>query len=341
MQKFARSAGAFFLCFCLCVSLGSAYAAAALDLTGQTFDGLPALMTAINEAGAPKTVDLTGVPMELEDRRALMAAFPDTSFEWIVDVYGLKVSSQEAYIDIGTKNVKSLDVLMDYLDCLPNIRRVDMYYRTVPQEYIPELSRRHPDIRFNYLVKFAGYHVRTEVSAFSTLKDGSPPYIKSEEFAPLKYLPDLQALDLGHNAITDLSFLYDLPNLKVLILAVNKITDITPIGSLKDLEYLELFMNDITDLSPLEGLDKLLDLNLCLNDVEDITPLLGLTSLERLWISRNKRLSDASKEQLRQALPNTEINFTTQMSTQGGWRTHPRYKVIRRMFYRRVYFPFE
>jgi Leucine-rich repeat (LRR) protein len=73
----------------------------------------------------------------------------------------------------------------------------------------------------------------------------------------LKYLKNLKYLDVGHNAIDDLSFLYDLPELRILIVADNYvtdyITDLTPIASLKHLQYLEVFTNNITDLSPLSG----------------------------------------------------------------------------------------
>ena len=338
-----RGLCAFFLCCLLCTILSPGHAESVLDLVGQTFENLDTLMTLIQEADEPETVDLTDVKLSLEERKALLSAFPNTTFQWTISVYGVKVSTQDTYLDLYIKNVTSLDELMDYIDCLPNIREVDLYSTKVPEAYLTVFEERHPKIQFNWLLVLANhYHIRTNVTAFSTLKNGSPPLLKSEQFAPLKYLKDLQALDLGHNAITDLSFLYDLPKLKVLILAVNKITDITPIASLKDLEYLELFMNDITDLTPLQGLDKLIDLNLCINDIEDITPLEGLTGLQRLWISRNKDITDESKERLQASLPNTEINFTARMSTGEGWRgSHPRYKLIRKIFYRRVYFPFE
>ena len=91
-------------------------------------------------------------------------------------------------------------------------------------------------------------------TAFSTLHgDPSDPVHSENDFSILKYCKNLMALDVGHNIIRDVSFLYDLPKLRVLILACNCITDITPVGSLKDLEYLEIFWNQIGDISPLTG----------------------------------------------------------------------------------------
>jgi hypothetical protein len=145
------------------------------------------------------------------------------------------------------------------------------------------------------------------------------------------------ALDIGHNRVDDLSFLYDLPNLKVLIVACNAVTDITPIGSLKDLEYLEIFKNKIKDISPLAGLTNLVDLNICFNYIGDWTPIHGLTKLERLWLYNSNNYSDdrpvptSVVNELKEKLPDCYIDYRS-YSTNGGWREHPRYDVIYEMF---------
>ena len=68
----------------------------------------------------------------------------------------------------------------------------------------------------------------------------------------LKYCTDLRALDIGHQAITDLSVIGEhLTELRVLIIADNKVTDLTPLSNLRHLHYLEFFVNRVSDLSPL------------------------------------------------------------------------------------------
>ncbi|MBQ4224266.1 MAG: leucine-rich repeat domain-containing protein, partial [Prevotella sp.] len=44
-----------------------------------------------------------------------------------------------------------------------------------------------------------------------------------------RYCTKLKGLDLGHNAITDISFIENMPHLRVLILADNDLTDISPL----------------------------------------------------------------------------------------------------------------
>ena len=118
------------------------------------------------------------------------------------------------------------------------------------------------------------------------------------------------------------------------------------LSQLTELEYVELFMNQASDLSPLASLGNLKDLNLCYNlaegeeRIEDVTPLYACESLERCWLSNNG-LTREQQDALRAALPLCEFNFTVEQSTDGGWRKHPRYEVVRDMMQSRVYTPFE
>ena len=149
------------------------------------------------------------------------------------------------------------------------------------------------------------------------------------------------ALDVGHNNVTNLDFLYDLPNLRILIVACNAVEDITPIASLKHLEYLEVFKNRILDISPLEGLDHLMDLNLCFNRIADLSPVLKLPNLKRLWMYSSRKANAVpvgdDVDAIKAAFPNAIIN-TTHYSTLGGWRMitqrerDPHYEVILKNF---------
>jgi hypothetical protein len=160
----------------------------------------------------------------------------------------------------------------------------------------------------------------------------------------VKYCKNLYALDLGHNEFDDLSFLYDMPQLRVLIIAAGDAKDITPIGSLKHLEYLEIFHNNIEDISCLKEMPYLMDLNVVNNLIDDIGPVKELKSLKRLWIynySRRKQaeVDEKTLAELQKALPGCYIDGIS-TSTAGGWREHPHYDVIYRMFRTHVYEPF-
>lgn len=248
-------------------------------------------------------------------------------------------------IDLGEVYVNDFKVFEAFLDQLPRLRQVDMFRTPVSRTQIGELAEKYPDIEFGWTMKVGDHQIRTDATAFSTLHSNKSGQHRSIDFSVLKYCKKLLALDIGHNAVDDLSFLYDLPQLKVLIVACNQIKDITPVGSLTELEYLELFKNKIIDITPLQNCKKLLDLNICFNYIKDYSPIYGLDRLERLWIYNSNNYSEsypvprAEVMKLQELLPDTHVDSTS-YSTLGGWREHERYDVIYEMFKKGAYIPF-
>ena len=324
-----------------------------LDLRGMSFDDAGQIAQLIDGAPGVETVDLTGSVLTADICGELMSRYPEIRFLWTIDVFGLEISSGTQSVDFYGVQVEDIDHLIDCLDCLPDLREVLMYNNYVSKDNKERLFARYPHIFFGFTIRMENgrYEIRTDDTSFSTLKNGAPPYFYDRDLWWVKMCPNLLALDLGHNMITDLSFLYDAPQLKILIVACNYIEDITPIASLHDLEYLEIFKNEISDVSPLAGLDKLIDLNLCVNEISDVSPLFGLTQLERLWLSHNKNITEEHRTKILEAFPDTEVIFSSQGSTGviylengkdiPGWRSHPRYDVIWRIFNRGGYRPWE
>lgn len=250
------------------------------------------------------------------------------------------------YINMDKVRVTDMDAFVAFLRKLPNVKKVDMFNTNIYTKDIDRLAEAFPDIEFGWTMRIGDHWVRTDATAFSTLHNNRSPMHSEKQFKYLKYCKNLVALDIGHNAVRDLSFLYDLPNLKVLILACNiELKDITPVGSLTQLEYLELFKNDINDISCLANCTNLIDLNICFNRIKDWTPLHGLDKLERLWLFNSNNWSDqypVDKEvvkALKENLPNCHVDSTS-YSTLGGWREHDRYYVIFHMFKYGEYIPF-
>lgn len=243
-------------------------------------------------------------------------------------------------LDLGKLTIGNDDFKAFYafLEKLPNLKRVDMYATKMSRARIDRMAERFPDIEFGWTMSVGGRTLRTDATAFSTRHSGDTSYrYGANEFAVLKYCKNLLALDIGHNNVKDLSFLYDLPQLKVLILVDNKFTDLTPVASLTELEYLEIFYNTVTDISPLAALTNLVDLNICYNRIKDWTPLENLTGLRRLWLWQsnsqnvNNKFDPAIAQQLQEKLPDTYIDYLSQ-SVQGGWREGAHYEAIKRMF---------
>lgn len=333
------------ICALLCALLLLSCALAeenVLDLSGSQSMTLESVSAKIAETGEVTEVNLTGVDMPLADRKALLKNYPDIHFRWKLDVFGAKVSSEDTTLDLYGHHVGSISKLMDYLDCLPGLEKVLMYnnYATIAEK--EQLFYGYPNIFFGFRIPLQNlYDIRTEVVSFSTLKNGSPPYVRSEQLWWVKMCPNLKALDLGHNAIKSLDWLTDAPKLKVLILACNSISDLTPLANQTELEYLELFINDITDISPLANLKQLKDLNLSFNNISDVTPLYDLPNLERLWLTMNKDIPQEQIDKLYELYPDAEIvlrsngatgHIITDEGNLPGWRTHPRYFTIYEIF---------
>lgn len=259
----------------------------------------------------------------------------------------LTVDENVTEIDLGKMAVQDMDDFINFLRKLPNLKKVDMYTTRITTKNIDKLVEAFPDIEFGWTMRIGDHLVRTDATAFSTLHNNSSQMHTEKQFKYLKYCKNMLALDIGHNAVKDLDFLYDMPQLKVLIVACNiNLRDITPIGSLKDLEYLELFKNDIHDISCLANCTNLIDLNICFNRVKDWTPLHGLNKLERLWVYNSNNYSNdipVDKEvvrALKEALPQCHVDSTS-FSTLGGWRDHDRYYVVFRMFKYGEYISFD
>lgn len=329
-----------------------------VELTGErTLEELETLRAACPEAAlsfsyrgtwfAPGEEVQTDV-LSLDEVRRIQALCPGVRLAWTVEVLGKTLSSGDKSLDFGSQAVtdEQVDALCQALDMLPGLEEVLLYESRLSFESMDRLFDGYPQVFFGFTTRLDNYKVRSDVTAFSTLKNSRKPYYNQDDMYFLRYCRNLQALDLGHNKITDVSFLSWFPHLKVLILADNDITDYTPIGQLTELEYLELFMNEAGDFTPLASLRNLRDLNVCYNlaagqqSIDDVTPIYQCTKLERCWMSHN-RISAQQQADLRAALPGCKFNFTVEQSTGSGWRRHPRYNVVRDMMKSRVYKPFE
>lgn len=256
------------------------------------------------------------------------------------------VPEDAEYVDMGETVIKDWNAFYAFLDRLPNLKSADLFATRIRKARIEELAARYPGVHFGMSMAIAEHTVRTDQTAFSTLHNKRSAGHTSEDFSVLKYCDNLLALDVGHNHVDDLTFLYDLPNLRVLIIAINAVSDITPMSCLKDLEYAEIFNNHITDLTPLEGLENLLDLDIAFNNIRDFTPVCGLKKLERLWLynANNRNYNDPvpfeTVQMIYGEIPGVYIDMT-HFPTTGGWREHPRYEVIKKMFAASTYIPFE
>lgn len=264
-----------------------------------------------------------------------------------IDAFGLSVDTGITILDfddaqIDVTDAKALAKLIDQLPCLTDVL---MFDSTMEQTDMEWLYEQYPDIFFGFTLHLYTHTIRTDVTAFSTLHMASPtkddPRHTSEELYILRLCKKLKALDIGHNTLTDLNFLYFLPDIEVLIVSPNYgLTDISPIATCKNLVYLECFNTPFTDLSPLSGMEHLRDLNLTrCSMVSDLSPLYELPSLERFWWGEMGKIRVDQKRIMREKHPNCKF-VNVYNPTEGGWRNHPHQKEQMEFFRTGVYVPF-
>ena len=245
-------------------------------------------------------------------------------------------------IDLGEEIVTDLSAFESFLKGFSQLKRVNMFSTTVDKKQIARLTASFPEITFGWTISIAnGKHlIRTDQTAFSTLH-GECVRHTSEDLDVLRYCTALKALDLGHNSLTDVSFLAPLKELRVLILADNRnISGLDALAGLENLEYLELFTCNLRDISFLSGLTGLQDLNLANNGIRDYSVLFGLTGLRRLWIAdMGVNISAQKMRELQEAMPDAVI-MTSGHPTANGWRTDSHYDTIYEIFHSNEYIPF-
>lgn len=279
-------------------------------------------------------VQLYNDKLNNDEKLELRKNFPNIKFKWMVDIAGEQVDSQIDTLDLSKKNISNLEEFKNSLLLLGNLKKLDMSYTNLTNEQLGALREEFPNIRIDWVVRMSKWSCRTDAVAFSVLVyKYDYRRMTTEDIQVLKYCTELQALDLGHQAIEDITVIGEyLPNLRVLILADNNIKDISPLANLKHLHYLELFMNDITDSSPLAECRELVDLNISFNyRFADISGIMDLPLLERAWLISD-RISADSYRQFRERYPNVKLVTTGNGSTESGWRTHERYYTMIDMY---------
>lgn len=301
-----------------------------LDLTAFTGDIAEILKLFSNL----KTVDLRGNEPSREAMLQLNSSFPQIKFIWNVEFMGESIPHDTERFDLTYKKKLVLDEVKDTISLLPELKVVDAGYSSLTNEELESLRVMFPNLEIHWVVHMGKWSLRTDAVTFSVLiYNYDHKRLKTEDIQVLKYCTKLQALDIGHQAISDISVIGDyLTELRLLILADNRITDLTPLAKLKHLHYLEFFVNQVTDLSPLAQCLELVDLNISYNrSLKNIDPLLDLPLLERLWLEHIPVSKDDLKK-LQLAHPNCKIVSEGEGSVDKGWRVHPRYIALRDMF---------
>lgn len=104
----------------------------------------------------------------------------------------------------------------------------------------------------------------------------------------IKWLPNLEELDLSNNGIDNIDFAASASNLKKIILKNNNISNIEALKNHMDLEYIDLSDNNLTDISYLQNYVNVKYLDLSNNSITDITSVGNLPEVESVFLNNNK-----------------------------------------------------
>lgn len=223
-------------------------------ITGESAEEIAAL----GEISTLRHIDATA-SREYEALAKLRAALPECEMDWVYELNGVEYPG-----DTEELTVETLDGLEDALRYLPDIRFVDMLACEVTTDDIDRYMEINPDADYLWWVKFGRWVVRSDIQIFSSMRTTDNHYYTNEELYPLlHYCKKMRALDLGHNALTDLTDIGNMTDLQVLIIADNEyLTDLSPLKNLDKLYYLEMFLCiNITDFSGLDGMVSMEDMN--------------------------------------------------------------------------------
>lgn len=303
----------------------------------NTEPDLNLLMKELRRLPSLKSVSLYGVGYNAAEQAALVGGFPSVRFLWEVEILGERYDSETEDLDLSGKTELTADILRSRLPLMAGLKRIDVSKCSATNEELGALRDEFPGIKIVWLLKLGcKWSLKTDAKAFSVLiYNYDYERMTSDDIQVLKYCTDLQALDLGHQAITDISVIGDyLTELRVLILADNKLNDLTPLTKLKHLHYIELFVNrQLKDVSALGECKELVDVNISyLHNITDISNLFDLPMIERFWIINSENVPADQLDSLRETYKNAVIVTKGKNSLDKGWREHPRYYAMFEMF---------
>ena len=265
-----------------------------------------------------------------DDFIALSKALPDTEIDCTFDLFGQRVNTvttarleylQTPIGDLG------LDIFWKLLPHLHHLSYLSFDRCDTTDEACASLRDAFPDTEIVWRVFFSPFSCMTDVETIWASVD-----LRDETCSSLKYCTKVKNLDIGHSAMTDLSFLDYMPDLEVLIIACSDFEDISHVANCKNLKYLEVCeCFRLKDLSPIAELKNLEHLNVGDLMVSDISCLHSLTeckNLKRFYAPNMRNMGlDMDKEAaiFQKLLPGVEMDFSKTYMGLGSLNGHWRY----------------
>lgn len=269
--------------------------------------------------------------------------YTDIESGYSFDLFGQEVNTvsstelEYVKVEIGDEGIDTFESILPYM---LNLKSLKLDRCGTSDEKVAELRDKFPNIDIVWRVYIGPYAIMSDEETLWASCD-----ISDYNSEPLKYCTKLKYLDIGHCAITDISFVSYMPDLEVLIVSCSPaLEDISPIESLQKMWFFECSECDVRDLTPISKCSSLRELNCGGNmAVKNLESLYSLTQLERFYCNNmygtHYNMTD-EQEKAEKLMPNTEIDFSW---CEGGalnneWRFKSNgeycdtYKTIREIF---------
>ncbi|MCQ2558112.1 MAG: hypothetical protein MJ135_03225 [Oscillospiraceae bacterium] len=331
-----------FICYSISNELGTILPeSAALDLTGlQEADfaaayGFIAAMP--NLSYVRLTDDNNENRVALQDAVQLATDFPAIDFDYRIDLYGQNVSicSTQLIFNLVPIGNEGVPQLREMIRSFPRLNYLRLEQCGIDSAVLEDLNHEFPTIDVVWRIFFNAYSCLTDVTKI--LASGSVTDADTED---LKYCHRVRWIDLGHNDITNIDFVWGMPEIEVAIFAGTKLKNIEPIANCPKLEYFEIFGTNVTDISPLASCPGLEHFNFSfMNGLTDVSVLLQLTNLKRVWCGHNNVRIYKDMKKFMEMYPDCEVSLYNENSTGNGWRYErdgvtrvPRYELLAQQF---------
>ena len=191
------------------------------DANGITYDSL---LTSVKENPRLETLNLGEFVLTSTQYIELRTLKPEIAITAKVSFEGFTIDLPQERIDISGNKIKDREALSSLLAVIPENSKIVMSNCGYTDEELAELRGKHTNVEVVWRLYFGNpkWSLMTDDEAFSVMiYTYDYRRMTSADIQMLKYTTNLKAIDLGHQAITDLSIFAELTELRVLILADN------------------------------------------------------------------------------------------------------------------------
>ena len=292
-----------------------------LDLSAMGPELLEETIPALRLLPALRTVELTdgagGNLLSPAEVAALQRELPEVLFRYRFLLFGKLVSTEDERIEYVRTEIgnEGLPALREAIPCLQSCRVLLLDDCGIDNEQLAALRAEFPETKIVWRVHIGYLNFLTDVKVIHLTF-----LLTNQNAQVMRYCNEVEYLDIGHNTISDISFMADMPHLRYVILSFNKVSDLSPLANCGELEMLELYQClNLEDISPLANCESLRLLNVSWTQVKDITPVYGLKNLERFYCIWNYTIPEEQRERCFEELPDCWITFEQEVSKNVGW----------------------